>query len=113
MVPISAFSISGFSVSAFPAAPPPVQDSKFDGSGLKVPYPALAQAFPGEILAAEERQFPSVGHDTDFRYRSPHRSQPISASQFSAFQLVSLAGSALVHANEVIHAAFFRLDDRE
>jgi hypothetical protein len=90
------------SVSAFPAAPPPVQDSKFDGSGLKVPYPALAQAFPGEILAAEERQFASVGHGTDFRYRSPHPSQPISASQLSGFQHVSLAGSALAHADEVI-----------
>ena len=66
-----------------------------------------------ELAAAEERQFASVGHGTDFRYRSPHPSQPISASQLSAFQHVSLAGSALVHANELIHAAFFRLEETE
>jgi hypothetical protein len=81
-----------------------------------------AKEFLLEITSAEERQFPSVGHGTDFRYRSgprpsplatPASSQPISASQLSAFQHVSLAGSALVHANEVIHAAFFRLDDPE
>jgi hypothetical protein len=29
-----------------------------------------AKAFLAEILAAEERQFPSVGHGTDHRYRS-------------------------------------------
>jgi hypothetical protein len=34
----------------------------------------------------------------------------MSASQLSAFQRFSLCGSVLVHANEVIHAAFFRLD---
>ncbi|HSA12935.1 MAG TPA: hypothetical protein P5205_21480 [Candidatus Paceibacterota bacterium] len=64
-----------------------------------------------EITAAEERQFPSVGHGTEFRYRSAPQPKPISASQLSAFQHFSLCGTALVHANEVIHAAFFRLED--
>jgi len=82
----------------------------------------LAQEFLAEITSAEERQFPSVGHGTDFRYRSsprpappvpPAPSQPVSASQVSAFQRFSLTGSALVHENEVIHAAFFRLDETE
>ena len=34
-------------------------------------------------------------------------------TRLSPFQHVSLAGSALVHANEVIHAAFFRLEETE
>ena len=55
-----------------------------------------AQAFLDEILAAEERQFPSVGHGTDHRYKGK-----------------ALAGTALVHKNEVIHAAFFRMDETE
>lgn len=55
-----------------------------------------AREFLEEIAAAEERQFPSVGHGTDHR-----------------FQGNALAGTALVHENEVIHAAFFRLDDPE
>ena len=79
---------------------------------------AQARKFLAEIAAAEERQFPSVGHGTDFRYRllAPKPGEggsPISASQLSAFQRFSLTGSALVHENEVIHAAFFRLDERE
>jgi hypothetical protein len=57
---------------------------------------ASAQKFLAEIAAAEERQFPSVGHGTDHRYKGK-----------------ALAGTALVHENEVIHAAFFRLDDTE
>ncbi len=55
-----------------------------------------AKAFLAEIAAAEERQFPSVGHGKDYRYKAK-----------------ALAGTALVHDNEVIHAAFFRLDDPE
>jgi hypothetical protein len=55
---------------------------------------ACANAFLAEIAAAEERQFPSVGHGTDYRYKGK-----------------ALAGTALVHENEVIHAAFFRLDE--
>ena len=55
-----------------------------------------AKAFLAEISTAEERQFASVGHGTDYRYKAK-----------------ALAGSVLVHDNEVIHAAFFRLDDRE
>jgi hypothetical protein len=57
---------------------------------------AQAHRFLEEIAAAEERQFPSVGHGTDFRYKGK-----------------ALAGTVLVHENEVIHAAFFRLDDNE
>ncbi len=58
--------------------------------------PARAKEFLAEIAAAEERQFPSVGHGTDYRYKAK-----------------ALAGTALVHENEVIHAAFFRLEDTE
>ena len=57
---------------------------------------ALAKSFLAEITSAEERQFPSVGHGTDFRYKAP-----------------TLAASVLVHENEVIHAAFFRLEETE
>jgi hypothetical protein len=80
------------------APPPPVQGSTLDGSGFKVPTPpspsALAHSFLAEIAAAEERQFPSIGHGTDHRYKGK-----------------ALAGSVLVHENEAIHAAFFRLDE--
>ncbi len=55
-----------------------------------------AQEFLAEITGAEERQFASVGHGTDYRYKGK-----------------ALAGTALVHQNEVIHAAFFRLDETE
>ena len=51
-----------------------------------------AQAFLATILAAEERRFPSVGYGNDHRFRGK-----------------ALTGAALVHENEVIHAAFFRL----
>ena len=57
---------------------------------------ACANTFVAEIAAAEEREFPSVGHGTDHRYKRK-----------------GLAGTALVHENEVIHAAFFRLDEAE
>ncbi len=57
---------------------------------------ASAQKFLAESAAAEERQFPSVGHGTDHRYKGK-----------------ALAGTALVHENEVINAAFFRLEDTE
>lgn len=55
-----------------------------------------AREFIDEICKAEACQFPSVGHGTDHRYRGK-----------------GLAGAALVHEKEVIHAAFFRLDDIE
>jgi len=59
------------------AAPtPPVQGSKFDGSGFKVPYSDLAQSFLLETISAEERQFPSVGHGTDYRYRTHATQDP-------------------------------------
>lgn len=52
--------------------------------------------FLDEIIASEETQFPSVGHGTDHRFKAK-----------------ALAGTALIHENEVIHAAFFRLDETE
>jgi hypothetical protein len=54
-----------------------------------------AQAFLAAILAAEECQFRSVGYGNDHRFKGK-----------------ALAGAALVHKNEVIHAAFFRLDEQ-
>lgn len=73
-------------------------------STLRTHYRALARAFLDELDTAEERQFPSVGYGVDFRYRSstPH---PSASS--------SVCGTALVHENEVIHAAFFSLDGPE
>jgi hypothetical protein len=64
-----------------------------------------AQEFLAEIASAEERQFASVGHGTDFRYRSAARPSTLNP------QPSTICGTALVHANEVIHAAFFRLDE--
>jgi hypothetical protein len=55
-----------------------------------------ARQFLDEIAAAEQRPFPSIGHGTDYRFKGK-----------------ALAGTALVHENEVIHAAFFRLDGPE
>ena len=55
---------------------------------------AIAKKFLAEIAAAEERDFPSVGYGKDVRFNTK-----------------ALAGTALIHENEVIHAAFFRLDD--
>jgi hypothetical protein len=72
------------------------------GSGPSTPTPqpeeliTRARHFLDEITTAEERQFPSVGYGTDHRFKGK-----------------ALAGTALVHENEVIHAAFFRLDDPE
>jgi hypothetical protein len=48
------------------------------------------------LLAAEETEFPSVGYGTDHRFKGKN-----------------LVGSALVHENEVIHAAFFHLNEAE
>ena len=55
-----------------------------------------ARTFLEGITAAEERQFPSIGHGTDHRFKGK-----------------TLSGTALVHENEVIHAVFFRLDESE
>jgi hypothetical protein len=55
-----------------------------------------ARQFLDEIATTEEREFPSVGHGTDHRFKGK-----------------ALAGTALVHENEVIHAAFFRLDEQQ
>ena len=53
-----------------------------------------ARQFVDEIAAAEARQFSSIGYGTDHRLKGK-----------------ALAGTALVHENEVIHAALFRMDD--
>jgi hypothetical protein len=53
-----------------------------------------ARKFLEEIVAADERPFPSVGHGADYRYTSK-----------------GLAGTALVLESEVIHAAFLRLEE--
>ena len=56
--------------------------------------PDRARQFLDEIGAADEHPFPSVGHGADHRFKGK-----------------ALAGSVLVHQNEVIHAAFFRLEE--
>jgi hypothetical protein len=65
-------------------------------------FTSRARKFLAEVTRTEERQFPSIGHGTDFRYRP--------ATSHSAVRPPSICGSALVHENEVIHAAFFCLD---
>jgi hypothetical protein len=55
---------------------------------------AEARKFLDDLLAAEETEFPSIGYGTDHRFKS-----------------TNLVGSALVHENEVIHAAFFRRNE--
>jgi hypothetical protein len=76
-------------------------DHAASSSGTEVPLSpptdvitANARQFLDEIATAEEQQFPSVGYGTDHRFKGK-----------------ALAGTALVHENEIIHAAFFRLDD--
>jgi hypothetical protein len=53
-----------------------------------------ARDFLDEVVHAEAQQFPSVGYGSDFRFKRQ-----------------GLAGTALVHENEVIHAALFRMDE--
>ena len=77
-----------------PSTSPPPEVAA--GSAPRIPNSELARAFLADIAAAEERTFPSVGHGTDHRYKAK-----------------ALAGSALIHENEVIHAAFFRMEDNE
>jgi len=62
------------------------------------PHSILAQAlkFLEEITVVEEHQFPSISHGTDHRFKGN-----------------DLAGAALVHESEVVHAAFFRRDGIE
>jgi hypothetical protein len=77
-------------------SPPATEASAFTGQ---------ARQFLHDIAAAEERQFPSIGHGTDFRYRTP------AVPSTTGTQRSSICGTALVHQNEVIHAAFYRLDE--
>ena len=69
-----------------------------------------ARKFLDAIHASEERPFPSVGHGTDFCYRSTP--VPQAGTSAPGQQSPGVLGSALVHENEVIHAAFFSLDDQ-
>jgi hypothetical protein len=55
-----------------------------------------AQAFLAGAAACEEKQFKSIGLGEDHRCKAK-----------------GLAGSALVHAQAVIHTAFFRVDEKE
>ena len=64
-------------------------------SALGTRHSALAKAFLNDILAAKASRFSSVGYGTDVRFQSKH-----------------LAGTALVHNDEVMHAAFFRLEEQ-
>jgi len=58
--------------------------------------PALARAFLGSLDQSREEVFPSVGYGCDHRYHSP-----------------TLTGSALVHEQHLIHAAFLTVDPHE
>ena len=81
-----------------------------DATGKATPPDALrpqAEEFRAGILAAEERQFPSVGHGSDYRYRCTFGPSTLNP------QPSTICGSVLVHASEVIHAAFFRLDQHD
>lgn len=70
--------------------------------------PAAAEARAREFLRAvtgsDEQRFPSVGYGTDYRYRSTK-----SAETASVAQRLIVAGSALVHEEQVVHTAFFNL----
>ncbi|MGH7973440.1 MAG: hypothetical protein ACREIC_32385, partial [Limisphaerales bacterium] len=73
--------------------------------------------FLEEIAASEEQPFPSVGLGTDLRYRSVTPAPGESGAdelnpvgQASTFQ-AGVVGTALVHETEVIHAAFFKLNE--
>ncbi|MEY2411331.1 MAG: hypothetical protein QOF48_4001 [Verrucomicrobiota bacterium] len=67
------------------AAPQP-QPAKLESAGTKaVEFLAAAADCPA-------RKFPSLGYGTDCRYRSP-----------------GLAGAALIHEDQIVHAAFFSL----
>jgi hypothetical protein len=53
-----------------------------------------SRAFLREAATAEESKFQSLGYGIDHRFKGK-----------------ALGGTALVHRDEVIHAAFFKLDD--
>ena len=53
---------------------------------------ARATEFLRSAAACPARKFPSIGYGTDHRYQSQ-----------------GLAGAALVHEDQIVHAAFFRL----
>jgi hypothetical protein len=97
---VRSYALEGLLESGSPSQP--------DSATPPPPDPAVfterARSFLEEIASAEEQQFPSIGHGTDFRYRTPVAATP-------GQQLSTICGSALVHQNEVIHAAFFRLEE--
>ena len=108
---------------AKPAAPlpqPHQEDAPPAGAAPAAPSngdpTAVAKAFLETLLAAEEQRFPSIGHGAELRYRfgKPNSAKSVANPPPAAgLALHSIAGSALVHQDEVIHAAFFRLDDAE
>ena len=55
-----------------------------------------ARKFLDQIASGEEREFPSIGHGTDRRFKGR-----------------GFTGAALVHEGEVIHAAFFRMEQSQ
>jgi len=57
---------------------------------------AAAQVFLHEAAGSDEKAFESIGYGRDYRYQKP-----------------GLAGSALVHDDRLVHAAFFRLPKGE
>ena len=57
---------------------------------------SYAHEFLAEIVDTEDKQFSSIGYGMDHRFKGK-----------------ALAGTALVHENEVIHAAFFRMEETE
>ena len=64
---------------------------------------AKAAEFLRAAAACSVRKFPSVGHGTDCRYRSaPHPSTTVP-------QPSPICGAALVHEDQIVHAAFFSL----
>jgi hypothetical protein len=70
-----------------------VMDNSASPATPALDYTALARDFVARVIACDERQFPSIGCGTDHRYRGEN-----------------LTGTALVHAGEAIHSAFFVLE---
>jgi hypothetical protein len=98
---VRSYALEGLLEASVASQPPTGSPPETEASA----FTAQARKFLHEIVAAEERQFPSIGHGTDFRYRTP------AVPSTTDTQRSSICGTALVHQNEVIHAAFFRLDE--
>ena len=77
------------------------------GATQPADWAARARHFLDEIADTEQRQFPAVGYGIDFRYRSRPKLVTIHPGHST------ISGTALVHEGEVIHTAFFRMEDYE